>query len=97
MRRFAAAAAAVLTAAGVLSVVVPGSAHAAEGTLILDGRRIFNPHGCYNSTRWPLMVANDTDQLTIVFQQGNCSGRVEGAVAPGQSGVFNFGSSIYIP
>ncbi|MFF4674806.1 hypothetical protein ACFY1C_34275, partial [Streptomyces sp. NPDC001279] len=45
----------------------------------------------------PLTIKNQTDEAVLVFRGGNCTREAEGAVAPGHSGVFEFGTSVYVP
>ncbi|MER6503091.1 hypothetical protein ABT218_27930 [Streptomyces sp. NPDC001455] len=44
-----------------------------------------------------MTIKNQTDEAVLVFRGGNCTGEAEGAVAPGHSGVFEFGTSVYVP
>ncbi|GLU49919.1 hypothetical protein [Nocardiopsis ansamitocini] len=86
----------VLATAGlVLAHAVPASA--ANGTLTLGPTSITNPSGCYSSDMWPLSVRNQTDETAIVFSGRNCHGILVGEVEPGGQGVFEFGTSVFIP
>jgi hypothetical protein len=85
-----------LAAAGVLALSLSGSAWAASGTLIINGRAYNNPSGCYNSDRWPLSVANHTDAPAVISEGQGCSGEQLDTVFPGDSTVSEFGGSVYI-
>lgn len=86
-----------LAAAGTMTLLPAAHALASTGTLNLNGQAITDPSGCYNSVRWPLMVGNATDSPVMVFSGPNCAGALEGAVRPGQSSFFEFGSSVMVP
>ena len=97
MRRVATALGA-LAVAGSLALGLSGSAWAAQGTLGVSGNRYTDPgQGCYTGKFWPLAVDNGTDTVVLVFDDGQCKGSVIGSVAPGDSRVFEFGGSVYVP
>ncbi|MFI9273811.1 hypothetical protein ACIGXM_24330 [Kitasatospora sp. NPDC052896] len=96
MKRALHAAGVALTAAA-LCLTTAISASAATGQLVLDGKVINNPSGCYNSDRWPLFVDNRTDQPVLVFDGQNCQGRVLQVVDPGDDAVSVFGHSVQVP
>ncbi|WP_181786325.1 hypothetical protein [Streptomyces phytophilus] len=85
-----------LASTGALALGLAGSAAAAQGTLVLDGRQYQNPSGCYDSTRWPLRVANNTDQSVVIYNGKDCGGRVVDVVRPGGQSVSEFGGSVYV-
>ena len=72
----------------------------ATGTLILDGKVIENPSGCYNRERQPerqpMTVDNQTDTVAAIYDQENCKGPITGTVQPRARGVFEFGVSLSI-
>ncbi|MFC5148407.1 hypothetical protein [Streptomyces aureoversilis] len=65
-------------AALTLSLVVPGSASAASGRLVLNGRVFTNPSGCHRNLNAPLSVQNRTGAVAFVHTSPDCTG-------PGQS------------
>ncbi|MFF8956248.1 hypothetical protein [Streptomyces sp. NPDC014894] len=96
MRRIALALGA-LAAATTLAVTVPQTAFAANGGLLVNGTVHQNPSGCYPSDRRPLQVNNRTDEIALVFESRDCSGRIIQVVAQGEPTVSEFGRSVYIP
>ncbi|TQF02504.1 hypothetical protein E6W39_09745 [Kitasatospora acidiphila] len=90
-------AAGVVAAAAALCLTTATSAGAATGTLVLNGQRITNPQGCYNSDLWPMGVGNETDKAVLVFDGGDCDGQVIASLPPGRNGVFEFGASVRVP
>ncbi|ARF57951.1 hypothetical protein [Streptomyces gilvosporeus] len=95
MRRITTAFGALATA-GMLALALPTSAHAANGTLIVNGVEHDSPSGCYPSGQWPLRVTNRTDGPAYVMSGADCAGSVVAVAQPGQSAVSEFGSSVYI-
>ncbi|MBL1096350.1 hypothetical protein [Streptomyces coffeae] len=89
-------AAAVIGALG-LALSSAGTAAAAQGTLIVSGTPHNNPSGCYNTDHYPLSVDNRTDEVALVFSGPDCQGAPIAPVPPGESGIFEFGQSVYIP
>ncbi|TJZ57029.1 hypothetical protein FCH28_06020 [Streptomyces piniterrae] len=87
----------VVAAAVTLVVSGPGSAYAAEGSLVVGGVEYVDPSGCYDTDSWPLTVDNYTDRPALVFAEPNCGGTPIEFVAPGASTVSEFGSSVYVP
>lgn len=90
-------AAGVMAAAATLCLTTATSAGATTGALVLNGERITNPHGCYNSDRWPLSVGNETNEAVTIYNGSDCSGSVEIVLAPGSTAVSEFGQSVYVP
>ncbi|WP_281689222.1 hypothetical protein [Pseudonocardia thermophila] len=86
-----------LAAAGLLALVVPGSAHAADGVLIINGVAYAQPSGCYHSHRWPLVVDNRADEYATIYAGPFCEGEQLAYVHPGERAVSPLGSSVYIP
>ncbi|MFI8928711.1 hypothetical protein ACIG3E_13665 [Streptomyces sp. NPDC053474] len=85
-----------LVAAGTLALALPGSALAAEGVLIVGGVEYVDPEGCYDTDIRPLTVDNHTDEVALVFSGPDCTGALLALVAPGESAVFEFGTSVYV-
>ncbi|MFD9883423.1 hypothetical protein ACFWZT_18410 [Streptomyces alboflavus] len=96
MRRIALALSSVVTA-GTLALAVPGTALAAEGSLVVGGVEYVDPSGCYDSDSWPLTVDNYTDTPALVFGEANCGGVPIEFVDSGASTISEFGASVYIP
>lgn len=85
-------------AAAAVTMASAGSAVAAQGILEVSGNRYLDPtQGCYTGKFWPLSVSNQTDTPVLVYDNGTCQGTPSGSVARGQSRVFEFGSSVYVP
>jgi hypothetical protein len=85
-----------LAAAVALALSLAGPAQTATGTLILNSQEIRNPSGCYNASSYPLRVTHRTNATALVFDQPGCAGHRVAVVAPGQTGVYEFGASVYI-
>ncbi|KUJ66071.1 hypothetical protein ACZ90_40150 [Streptomyces albus subsp. albus] len=86
-----------LVAAGALVVSAPGAATAASGDLMVSGRQYGDPlRGCYRGDYVPLAVGNNTDAAVLVFDDENCRGQLLGVLNPGESGVFEFGNSVFV-
>lgn len=89
---------AALAAAGAMTLLPSAQAFATTGWLQLSGTpRVVNPSGCYHALIWPLGVDNHTNESVLVFKGADCTGEAAGAVAPGKSGTFEFGESVYVP
>ncbi|WP_328461768.1 hypothetical protein [Streptomyces sp. NBC_00448] len=86
-----------LAAAASIAVAVPAFAHAAGGSLIINGRAYQDPKGCYNSDQWPLRVDNKTDQPVVIFSGPDCSGDQLRVLFPGQYAIDEFGQSVSVP
>ncbi|MGH3770059.1 MAG: hypothetical protein ACRDRW_01430 [Pseudonocardiaceae bacterium] len=69
----------------------------ASGKLILDGKMIENPSGCYNSESWPMRVENQTDTNAAIHFMADGAGPVEAEVEPGERQVYEFGRSVSFP
>lgn len=82
-----------LAAAAVLSVVIPGSAHAAPGVLVIDDRAQANPSGCYQMSS---SVENQTAWTAHVLTGPGCTGELATTVHPGESVVSRAGRSVWI-
>lgn len=78
------------------SLLLPGSAQAANGTLIVNTVRLTNPHGCYNASPQPVSVRNHTGSVATVYSATDCRGDVLGVVVSGGYTVFGQGSSVSI-
>ncbi|MEU0837870.1 hypothetical protein ABZ370_00110 [Streptomyces sp. NPDC005962] len=96
MRRIRLVAASVMGAMA-LALSSAESAVAAEGTLTVGLTTHTNPSGCYTSNIWPMLVANNTNQVATAFTLPNCQGQRIGQVGPNESNVFEFASSVSIP
>lgn len=81
MRRIAMALG-TLPIAGLLTVSIPAAAHAANGKLIINGKKYNNPSGCYNSDRRPLHVINHTNETAFMFVAPDCKGYERAALNP---------------
>ncbi|MGH3870157.1 MAG: hypothetical protein ACRDSR_01360 [Pseudonocardiaceae bacterium] len=69
----------------------------ASGKLVLDGRLIENPSGCYNSESWPMRVENQTDTKAAIHYIPDGAGPIEDEVEPGDRKVYEFGRSVCFP
>ncbi|WP_117397703.1 hypothetical protein [Actinomadura spongiicola] len=97
MRRTTTVLAALATGAA-LTLTSATPALAARGTLTLSGNRYTNPtQGCYNGQYRPLTVENHTDAPVFVFDDHNCHSERLGTVPPGQTRLFEFGNSVFLP
>ncbi|GAA3103860.1 hypothetical protein ACFQ0X_29920 [Streptomyces rectiviolaceus] len=85
-----------LTAAATLTIAVPGSAYAAEGTLIVNGNAYDDPSGCYPVESFPSSVANYTDAIAEVHSGPGCGGPVEWLVHPGETYYTETAQSVFI-
>ncbi|MEV0317715.1 hypothetical protein ACIBKX_03885 [Streptomyces sp. NPDC050658] len=85
-----------VAAAAALAFAVPGSAHAAEGVLVINGQAHENPSGCYDIDRFPSSVANHTDAIAEVHSGRHCSGRVERLVFPDETYYTETAQSVFI-
>ncbi|MER6949300.1 hypothetical protein ABT294_35335 [Nonomuraea sp. NPDC000554] len=96
MRRLTMALAA-LSAAGTLAITLPGSAFAADGVLLINGRKFFEPSGCVNvPSRFGVNVLNGTNEVAFVFEGIDCTGDVLAAVEPGDEAFVENGTSVFI-
>ncbi|MEW2526157.1 hypothetical protein [Streptomyces sp. NPDC047071] len=96
MRRRTALALGSVVAAGTLALALPGSALAAEGVLVVGGVAYADPDGCYDTESRPLTVDNYTDEVALVFSGPDCTGDLLELVAPDESSVSEFGTSVYV-
>jgi hypothetical protein len=87
----------IVLAAATLCLTTATTANAASGTLDLNGKRIPNPSGCYNSDRFPTSIGNQTDAPVLVFDQRDCAGRVIEVVPPSGRTVSEFAQSVFVP
>ncbi|MED7948331.1 hypothetical protein ACFVYP_10110 [Kitasatospora sp. NPDC058201] len=85
-----------LAAAGALTLALPTSALAAQGSLAVNGARYKHPSGCYEGIRTPLTVTNQTDEPVSVFDAPGCGGSEIAVVLPGRQGTYPTGRSVYI-
>ncbi|MEH6375299.1 hypothetical protein V7793_13330 [Streptomyces sp. KLMMK] len=83
MRRHILKALGALAAALTLSFTVPGSASAASGQLVLNGRAFTNPSGCYRNLNAPLSIQNRTRTVAFVHSSPDCTGPAEPVPAGG--------------
>ncbi|MBO8198519.1 hypothetical protein JW613_09395 [Streptomyces smyrnaeus] len=84
-----------LAAAAALAVTVPASANAANGYLLIDGKRYVDPSGCYELPQ-DAEVENHTDQPADVYSDGNCEGQVMETIPAGGSSFTDWGYSLRI-
>ncbi|CAL9676912.1 hypothetical protein [Streptomyces sp. enrichment culture] len=84
-----------LAAAALLAVTVPVSAHAANGTLVIDDRTIHNPHGCYNNDQ-DAGITNNTNRTAKLYEDDDCKGAVAETVEPGQETIADRTNSVRI-
>ncbi|MDQ0808487.1 hypothetical protein QFZ63_000201 [Streptomyces sp. B3I7] len=87
---------ATLAAASLLALTVPVSAHAAQGTLLVNDVAHEDPSGCYDSDLLPMSVTNHTDAVAIVYSEAGCTGEATELVHPGESTVSEVGRSVHI-
>ncbi|AJT67206.1 hypothetical protein T261_5586 [Streptomyces lydicus] len=86
-----------LTAAALLALAVPGPAHAANGFLVIDGRPVIHPSGCYESADSPTLVVNRThDAIAYIFTGPDCTGDIDTVVQPGRLAESDTGASVWI-
>ncbi|MEV6139027.1 hypothetical protein AB0L63_23780 [Nocardia sp. NPDC051990] len=91
----------VYAALGVLAIaaaVVGGpAAHAAQGTLVVNGTVYRGPSGCLRigGSAAPLAIENHTDATVTVFAMAGCKGEAGAALPSGASRTFS-GSSILV-
>jgi hypothetical protein len=82
-----------LAAAAMLSLALPGTAHAAKGSIVIDNRDFSNPSGCYHMSS---SVTNKTAQTVNILSGPGCTGELAVAVPPGQSVTYDPGDSVWI-
>ncbi|KNB50495.1 hypothetical protein [Streptomyces caatingaensis] len=83
MRRLVPQVLGTLVTAVVVSLAVPGSASAASGELVLNGRTFTNPSGCYRNLDAPLSVQNRTRGVVFVHNSADCTGPARAVPAGG--------------
>lgn len=83
-------------AAVTLGLAVPGSACAANGTLVVNGTAYEDPSGCYPVDWFPSSVANHTDAIAEVHSGPDCSGPVEWLVHPGETYHTETAQSVFV-
>ncbi|MBM9623968.1 hypothetical protein [Streptomyces zhihengii] len=85
-----------VAAAVLLSLAVPASAQAAEGSLTIDATTYQDPaDGCLNVGGPPAprhFIANDTDTLVLLYADADCEGRPVHVVPPGDGDFTPFES-----
>ncbi|GAA0415908.1 hypothetical protein [Streptomyces luteireticuli] len=95
MRRLAPQALGALAAAALLSLAVPGSASAASGQLVLNGRAFTDPSGCYRNLNAPLSVQNRTRTVAYIHSTPDCTGPAQ-PVPPNGTYATSSGHSVRI-
>ncbi|MFF1376844.1 hypothetical protein [Streptomyces sp. NPDC058308] len=85
-----------LVTAAVMALSVPGSAYAAQGVLIVNGRDHRDPSGCFPVPRFPSSVTNHTDAIAEVHTGPDCTGQVEELVYPGVTYLTETARSVFI-
>ncbi|MFC0601116.1 peptidase inhibitor family I36 protein [Streptomyces palmae] len=93
MRRIGMTVASVMGAAA-LALSVAGTATAAQGVLLINGRPHTNPGGCITDTMET--VANMTNQTAVVYSEPGCQGEVVTTLMPGQEEEIGGGESVRI-
>lgn len=84
-------------AAALLTLTVPSSAYAAQGTLRVNGTAYVNPSGCYIvMPPAQLDIDNQTNGDVFVFADGTCNGDYTGVVRAGERSDFYDGASFGI-
>lgn len=76
-----------------------------EAPARLHGAGVLGVSAAYHLTQlghdtgrfWPLAVDNQTDIPVFVYDDDRCQGRRIGQVHPHESGVFEFGGSVFVP
>ncbi|MFF7418963.1 hypothetical protein [Streptomyces smyrnaeus] len=74
---------------------MPASANAANGYLLIDGKRYVDPSGCYELPQ-DAEVENHTDQPADVYSGGNCEGQVMETIPAGGSSFSDWGYSLRV-
>lgn len=96
MRRLAPGALGALAAAVLVTLAVPGSASAASGQLVLNGRTFTDPPpGCYRNLNAPLSVQNRTRTVAYIHSTPDCTGPAQ-SVPPGGTYAASSGHSVRI-
>ncbi|MFI9030022.1 hypothetical protein [Streptomyces sp. NPDC053560] len=94
MQRRLATTLATLGTTAVLALALPGSAYAAQGTLVVDSplghREYVNPTGCIavTSSALALDITNNTSGTALVFALPDCAGPAATGIEPGDSDTF---------
>ncbi|MGW5400849.1 hypothetical protein [Streptomyces sp. NPDC003952] len=85
-----------LAAATTLVLGLAGSAHAASGELVINGRTLNEPSGCvlYNG---PAAVTNHTDSPVFITSGRWCTGAVIAVIHAGETRFAPFTSNILVP
>ncbi|MGW1643083.1 hypothetical protein [Streptomyces lavendulae] len=80
-----------------LALATPaGTAHAANGFLVIDGTEHEDPSGCYRLGDFaPSKVANHTDDTVWVWSGTNCDGHGTQRITPGETAIGR-GRSVYV-
>ncbi|WP_433756112.1 hypothetical protein [Nocardia sp. CA-135398] len=96
MKRGVYAALAVLAIAA--TVASAPDAHAAQGSLVVNGMVYREPSGCLQigGGAAPLAIENHTDATITVFYMAGCRGEASAVLPSGASRTFS-GSSLRIP
>jgi hypothetical protein len=80
------------------SVVCGPAAHAALGSLVVNGTVYHDPTGClqFGGGASPLVIENHTAATITVYYQAGCKGETGTVLVSGDSRTFS-GSSIQVP
>ncbi|MEU8696927.1 hypothetical protein AB0C61_04450 [Streptomyces sp. NPDC048680] len=84
-----------LAAAAMMGLSGTGSAHAASGTLVINGTQYTDPSGCYPSGTQPLRVTNHTDAVAYVYTSPDCTGTPVAVLYQGEA-VAELGRSVFV-
>ncbi|AEW94447.1 MULTISPECIES: hypothetical protein [Streptomycetaceae] len=87
-----------LAAAATLVVTMPAAAHAAHGSLFVNGVQYENPHsGCHHVPHSGpgVWVVNNTDEDVLVYSSADCRGAVSRVFSHGDFGPA-WGSAFFV-
>ncbi|MFE3442962.1 hypothetical protein ACFXNW_08015 [Nocardia sp. NPDC059180] len=90
-----------LATAGAIALLAPGAAHAAGGTLNLNGELHANPVGCFNTgdsfySTLQTTVGNSTDRAITLYAGPDCAGQALGVIEPNTIGYVPTGGSVSV-
>ncbi|MFF7205315.1 hypothetical protein [Streptomyces sp. NPDC008141] len=85
-----------LATAATLTLAVPNSAYAAQGTPIINRVAYENPSGCYPVTWFPSSITNRTDATATVWTGFDCRGTIDAIVYPGRTHYTEMAHSVSI-
>ncbi|CCH30093.1 hypothetical protein ABZ816_31510 [Actinosynnema sp. NPDC047251] len=97
-RRLTARITVLATTAALALAIAAAPASAAEGVLLLSGRAIEDPRGCYDVYGYE-EIRNLTDENVLVFDDRDCEGRLVQIIGPdgvGDDLVRDRGRSVFV-